>query len=302
LERRLARDARARMSGVLVDTAGVITADGRSRYAWIQYCARAFKVDTIVVLGHDKLNIELTRLYGHPSSGVTVIKLPKSGGIVELDDVYRSRLRALQVRSYFYGGSGPAKITIPDLSDPEGTSTKEVTLPGHDESLGGVSTLSAFSSTLPLDLMWVWKVGQEAMAPSSALPIGAQRTVTQTQLVKLDPATSSADQATLLHSIVALIQTPPGTGPKVGAAKAKAEAAAAAAALTGADASAGDGGLGDDKGEKLTDDEILGSPVLGFIHVADMDLNRKTITVLAPMKGKLPSLTGLVGGLEWTDS
>ncbi|KAK0563891.1 Cleavage polyadenylation factor subunit clp1, partial [Tilletia horrida] len=287
VERRLARDARARMSGLVIDTPGVITADGRSRYAWIQYCARAFKVDTIVVLGHDKLNIELSRLYGHPSSGV-----------VELDDVYRSRLRSLQVRTYFYGGSGPAKVTIPDISDPEGIATKEVTLPGHDESLGGVSTLSAFSSSLPLDLMWVWRVGQEAMAPSSALPIGAQRTVTQTQLVKLDPASSSADQATLLHSIVALVQTPRGTGPKVGAAKAKAEAEAAAAAAAGI---VGGGGLGDE-GDGLSDDEILGSPVVGFIHVADMDLNRKTMTVLAPMKGKLPALTGLVGALEWTDA
>ncbi|KAK0553124.1 Cleavage polyadenylation factor subunit clp1 [Tilletia horrida] len=286
VERRMARDARARMSGLLIDTSGVITADGRNRYSWIQYCARAFKVDTIIVLGHDKLNIELTRLYGHPGSGVTVIKLPKSGGVVELDDVYRARLRTLQVRSYFYGGSGPAKITIPDLSDPEGKATKEVPLPGHDESLGGVSTLSSFSSTLPIDLMWIWRVGAEAMAPSSALPIGAQRTVTQTQLVKLDPGTSSADQATLLHSIVALIQTPRGIGPKVGAAKARAEA----------------GVETHEDEDELTDDEILGSPVLGFIHVADMDLIRKTITVLAPMKGKLPVLTGLVGTLEWTDA
>ncbi|CAD6927732.1 unnamed protein product [Tilletia controversa] len=294
LERRLARDARARMSGVVVDTAGVITADGRSRYAWIQYCARAFKVDTIVVLGHDKLNIELTRLYGHPGSGVSVIKLPKSGGVVELDDIYRARLRSLQVRSYFYGGSGPAKITIPDLSQPDGNATKEVTLPGHEESLGGVSTLGAFSSTLPLDLMWIWRVGQEAMAPSSALPIGAQRTVTQTQLVKLEPTNSTADQARLLHSIVALVQTPRGTGPKVGAAKAKAEADAAAGIGIGI-------GVEDDQ-DGLTDDEILGSPVLGFIHIADMDMNRKTMTVLAPTKGKLPALTGLVGGLEWTDA
>ncbi|KAE8258423.1 hypothetical protein A4X13_0g1701 [Tilletia indica] len=292
VERRLARDGRARMSGVIVDTAGVITADGRSRYAWIQYVARALKVDTIVVLGHDKLTIELTRLYGHPNSGVSVIKLAKSGGVVELDDIYRARLRSLQVRSYFYGGSGPAKITIPDLSQPDGDATKEVTLPGHEESLGGVSTLSAFSSTLPLDLMWIWRVGQEAMAPSSALPIGAQRTVTQTQLVKLDPTQSTADQARLLHSIVALIQTPRGTGPKVGAAKAKAEA----------DATAGIGIGLEDEQDGLTDDEILGSPILGFIHVADMDLNRKTMTVLAPTKGKLPALTGLVGGLEWTDA
>lgn len=41
LDRRLARDERARCSGILVDMPGVTTADSRSRYAFVQHCVQA---------------------------------------------------------------------------------------------------------------------------------------------------------------------------------------------------------------------------------------------------------------------
>jgi polyribonucleotide 5'-hydroxyl-kinase len=49
LEKRLARDARARCSGVLIDMPGITTADGRSRYSFIQYCVKALKGEKFVV-------------------------------------------------------------------------------------------------------------------------------------------------------------------------------------------------------------------------------------------------------------
>lgn len=87
----------------------------------------------------------------------------------------------------------------------------------------------------------------ESMAPSSALPIGASRTVTETQLVKLDPANSASDQASLLHSIIALVQTP-----SSGTAK--------------ADPNAGTG-TGENGGQIYADDELIGSPVVGYLHM-----------------------------------
>ena len=67
----------------------------------------AFSVDTILVLGQEKVTIDLTRIFASStlSPRPTVLKLPKSGGVVELDDAYKSRLRAAQVKTYFYGGS-----------------------------------------------------------------------------------------------------------------------------------------------------------------------------------------------------
>ena len=56
-------------------------------------------VDTILVLSHEKLSIDLNRLF--PSQ--TVLRLQKSGGVVDLDEHYRAAIQAFQVRSYFYG-------------------------------------------------------------------------------------------------------------------------------------------------------------------------------------------------------
>ncbi|SNX87203.1 Protein CLP1 [Melanopsichium pennsylvanicum] len=278
VERRLARDFRSRMSGLLVDTPGVITSDARTKYAFIQHCVKAFKIDTIVVLGHEKLNLEMTKIFGNPTAElldvpgsqgqrlprINVIKLPKSGGVVELDETYRSRLKALQVKTYFYGGSNP--------STGEGGVPKQV-LPGHSDPLGGVPSLSPYSTTIPFDLLEIYKVGQESLAPSSALPIGASRTVTETQLVKLDPTNSAADQTSLLHSVLALVQPPRGGG-----------------------------GAGQpDSSTNPTDDEIIGAPILGFVHVADIDTVRRKITVLSPSTGRLPSKTAILGSLDWQD-
>lgn len=249
LEKRLARDSRARCSGVLIDMLGITTADGRSRYSFIQHCVKALKVDTIVVLGHEKLNIEMSKLFGGAGSGIGVIKLPKSGGVVELDQTFKQRLRALQVRNYFYGGSHVAKSIKGEgveSADGEKDEKPEVNdlvnvVPGHFEPLGGLPTLSPYSTTIPFDLLEVYKVGQENMAPSSALPIGASRSVTSTQLIKLDPAASTMDQSQLLHSILALVQAPRGGGGP---------------------------GIADSKVEPPpTDDEILGAHILGFVHV-----------------------------------
>lgn len=247
VERRLARDFRSRMSGLIIDTPGVVTADARNKYAFIQHCVKAFKIDTIVVLGHEKLNLEMTKLFGAsgetaeiPGSAgaqrlpqVNVIKLPKSGGVVELDETYRARLKALQVKTYFYGGS-----SVGSGSTAEG-GVPNVVLPGHADPLGGVPSLSPYSTTIPFDLLEIYRVGQESLAPSSALPIGASRTVTETQLVKMDPTNSAADQTSLLHSVLALIQPPRGGG-----------------------------GAGQpDSSTNPTDDEIIGAPILGFVHV-----------------------------------
>jgi hypothetical protein len=56
-------------------------------------------VDILFVVGHEKLTIDLTRLFPH----VRVIRIPKSGGAVDLDDTFREISHAWAVRSYFYG-------------------------------------------------------------------------------------------------------------------------------------------------------------------------------------------------------
>lgn len=173
-------------------------------------------MDVILVLGHEKLNIELARAL----PGTKVVKIPKSEGVVELDQLYDDRVEALQIHNYFYGT--PAQ---------PGT--------GGMEGLGDVPDLRAFSSTLGLDLLEVYRVGQGKLAPTSALPIGTSRTVTSTQLTKLDQANETDDQNAITNNVLALLQPPrEGGGP----------------------------GKKDSEVEPPpTEDEIIGAPVLGFV-------------------------------------
>ena len=144
-------------------------------------------------------------------------------------------------------------------------------LPGHAEPLGGVPTLNPYSSSIPIDLLSIYRVGQGAsraahpdrIAPSSALPIGAERVVSELQVVKLDPLNSSSDLSTLLHSIIALVDVP-------------------------GDMEVNEDGLPTESG-------LLRASVLGFLHVSEIDTNRKKMTVLSPKPGKLPSKTALIG-------
>lgn len=41
-------------------------------------------VNTILIMGNEKLNVELQRMFGS-SKGITVLKVPKSGGVSDMN-------------------------------------------------------------------------------------------------------------------------------------------------------------------------------------------------------------------------
>jgi hypothetical protein len=87
--------------------------------------------------------------------------LTRFSQVVELDSTYKERLRALQIRSYFYGGSASA-------SRPEGEGeASSATLPGHAEPLGGLPALSPLTTSIPFDLLEIYRVGQGERAVRS---------------------------------------------------------------------------------------------------------------------------------------
>ncbi|KAG4304045.1 hypothetical protein PORY_002568 [Pneumocystis oryctolagi] len=48
-------------------------------------------------------------------------------------------------------------------------------------------------------------------------------------------------------------------------------------------------------------DVILESPVAGYIYVSDVDDNKKKLTILSPLPGKLPSPILIMGSFKWQD-
>jgi polyribonucleotide 5'-hydroxyl-kinase len=61
-----------------------------------------FAVSVIVVLGHERLYNDLTRRYSD-KSGISVVKLARSGGAVELSPAYLQQLQNFVTKQYFYG-------------------------------------------------------------------------------------------------------------------------------------------------------------------------------------------------------
>ncbi|KAF9898770.1 Cleavage polyadenylation factor subunit clp1 [Lobosporangium transversale] len=161
VDKRLQEDQAARRSGIVIDTNGLIDATG---YEIIANCIKAFSVDVIIVLGHERLYSDMRRL--HQKTDVSVIKLTKSGGVVERDHAFRRQTQNQKIREYFYGTSK--------------------------------SELAPYSTMVNYHDIEILQVGEGSLAPSSALPIGEDRKVSETHVVKVEPGEH------LLHSILAV--------------------------------------------------------------------------------------------------
>ena len=99
VDQRLGRDTDAESSGIIVNTCGWIDNTGQDL---IVDAISIFKIDVVLVMSHDRLHAYLT---GMVPSTVTVVKLPRSGGVVERIANTRRRYRHTAIHQYFYGAS-----------------------------------------------------------------------------------------------------------------------------------------------------------------------------------------------------
>jgi len=248
-------DLLGRSSGLIVDTpASFAVSSGKEsehRHGLIKACIDAFRINVILVVGHEKLNAEMQKTYG---SHITVVKIPKSGGVVELDAAYRSRIHKYQMHSYMYGERLSPPPGFPSLAGPG------YLIGGEQQSAD--LTLAPSSTVVNFSDLAIWRIGEETMAPTSALPIGAARTVSEMQPLHIDPSVPGSK----LYNAVLGILAPPNP----------------------------------DEAERY-DEEILDLHVLGFVVITALDIPNKRMTVLSPSQGSLAGKTSIVGSFEWTD-
>lgn len=95
LEQRCAAATPAAASGMVVNTMGWVEGLG---YELLLHAAQALRVDVVLVVGQDRLYSQLSQAL----QGVTLAKLPKSGGVVTRDPVYRKDARTARVRCVMY--------------------------------------------------------------------------------------------------------------------------------------------------------------------------------------------------------
>ncbi|KAI8990919.1 Pre-mRNA cleavage complex II protein Clp1-domain-containing protein [Mycotypha africana] len=141
VKRRMAMDDECRNSGIIIDTAGLIDQVG---YDIIQHIVEQFE-------GHERLYSDMSRIY--KNQNVSVVKLAKSGGVVERDKQFKTLLQRAKIREYFYG--------TPKCE------------------------LSPYSMLVNNADVKIWRVG-DVIAPTSALPLGMEGSSNETQVVRVD--------------------------------------------------------------------------------------------------------------------
>ncbi|KIL69980.1 hypothetical protein M378DRAFT_118800 [Amanita muscaria Koide BX008] len=245
---RFDNDPESRVSGLIIDTPSSFASGQGSndpRHRLIKACIEAFNVNVIIVVGHEKLNVEMQRAY---SSQLTVVKIPKSGGVVELEYAYRERVHNYQLHAYMYGQIIPAPAGVTNATIGGETFT--------DLALAPSSTVINFGD------LSIYRIGAESMAPTSALPIGAKRVVSEMQPAAIDPAQPGSG---LLNAVLALLSP-----------------------------------LNPDENERY-DEELLDLTISGFLVVTHLDIPRKKMTILSPNQGSVVGRTAVLGSFEWQE-
>ncbi|KAF9447863.1 hypothetical protein P691DRAFT_670597 [Macrolepiota fuliginosa MF-IS2] len=251
MDERFDKKAEAKASGCIVDSPALFSsgpaATTEVRQRLIKACVDAFKINIILVVGQEKLSAEMKKIY---SKQLTVIKVPKSGGVVDLDSSFRERVHSHQIHTYMYGTN---------IRPPPGIPTNSIFIAGEPNS---DLILSPASTTIGFNELSIFRIGTEAMAPASALPIGAKRVVSEMQPISVD---ASLPGSGLLNRVLAIMAP-----------------------------------FNPDENERY-DEEILDLTVEGFIVVTAIDQKAKRLTILKPNRGPVSGKTAIVGTFEWQD-
>ncbi|KAI5813339.1 Pre-mRNA cleavage complex II protein Clp1-domain-containing protein [Pyronema omphalodes] len=161
---RVSDNAENKASGCIIDTSGHLAQT--SGYDMIQHMVAEFSVDTLIVLGSERLYSDIQRRFeGRPQNPVTVVKVPKSGGCVDRDESFLKQSRETAVKEYFFG-------------EPK-------------------RTLSPYTMAVSFDDMNVWRVGQASNVSSELLPAGEE--------LKQPLYTQTEPSILLQHSILAVL-------------------------------------------------------------------------------------------------
>ncbi|GAA5921075.1 hypothetical protein JCM3775_004080 [Rhodotorula graminis] len=124
--------------------------------------------------------------------------------------------------------------------------------------------LSPFSIIVRLSDIRIVRVGEQAgsHAPSSALPIGATRLTRDTELVEVDLEGPRA-ASEVVNRVLAVPMA---------------------------------------EEERDGQEKVVKGPVMGFVWVSALDKDKKKITLLSPLPGRLPRKTLILGSIDWVDA
>eukprot|EP01129_Flabellula_baltica_P017099 TRINITY_DN9375_c0_g1_i1.p1 TRINITY_DN9375_c0_g1~~TRINITY_DN9375_c0_g1_i1.p1 ORF type:complete len:432 (+),score=68.04 TRINITY_DN9375_c0_g1_i1:120-1298(+) len=147
-------------SGCIINTGGWVDGEG---YELLLTSIEHFSPDVLLVLDNERLYSDLDNDVDKTKKPVSIVKLPKSGGVVQRDTETKKKRRIKSIREYFYGVLGD---------------------------------LSPHTLVISFSKLIIYKLNSAIQAPASALPIGEAINVDPLQLVRVEPSID------MIHSIL----------------------------------------------------------------------------------------------------
>lgn len=98
---RLEEDINIRNGGIIIDTPQL----NMKHFNIIENIISDFEVNILLVVGNEKLSIDLKKKFKHKleSNQLNILKVPRSGGVVEWDESYIIRAHEACIKEYFNG-------------------------------------------------------------------------------------------------------------------------------------------------------------------------------------------------------
>eukprot|EP00543_Licmophora_paradoxa_P002596 CAMPEP_0202459312 /NCGR_PEP_ID=MMETSP1360-20130828/34606_1 /ASSEMBLY_ACC=CAM_ASM_000848 /TAXON_ID=515479 /ORGANISM="Licmophora paradoxa, Strain CCMP2313" /LENGTH=288 /DNA_ID=CAMNT_0049080325 /DNA_START=84 /DNA_END=950 /DNA_ORIENTATION=+ len=149
IDRRLEGDVDARASGIIVNTNGWIEDDG---YKLLLHAIEALRISIVLVMGHDRL-YSMTNSYVQKQphlSSTKVIRLPRSGGVVQRSNAFRRQSKSISMKRYFYGD-----MVLPPNAQPGANRVPQLTpflahVSFSDVTIYKLSSVALSASLLPV--------------------------------------------------------------------------------------------------------------------------------------------------------
>jgi len=256
-------------------------------YELLLHAAEAFRVNVILVVGHDRLYSLLTTHHrkkaerelaeeeamsdpaADPSEDPKardkklkarqpkIIKLPRSGGVVSRDAPFRRDCRRQSIRRYFHGEKIRQAEAAPSSGAP---SSSEVGSGGGAPPAAERRRYTPFLLELPFSSLRVYELSSVSLS-AALLPVSAKQSTDPVQL------SETSFHPSMKHAILAVCHP--------------------SAVLR--------------YGETGRASDLYSAGVAGFVAVEKVDTDVEAVSLLSPCAGDLPSGVLLTGDIRWME-
>lgn len=343
-ESRLENDSKARQSGIYIDTPSALVAPENQEYGYkiIQHIVKEFSANVILVVGNEKLYSNVKKLFnaintrnsatGSSQAQVTIVKVPKSGGVVDRNPEFMVSVQSRLINEYFYGTTKQplspftvtadySSLTIYRIAETKSSNTAPFALENSDAKKRSFSSI-----TKETKISETSKEGSSSSEASDSKENDDSAKINKSN----DDKDKDGDEANT-------------TGQTVGVSNTEASSTASTEQSTPAPSRITISNSDDESAIKDNDDifdiydiksesksnyliklepssivqngllavlnanvddpldVISAAPVLCFVHVVETDDNRRKMRILMPTHGRLPNKPFVLGDFRYHD-